>query len=157
MYFKSIYLFEKIELRLIIFIVSLIAIVGCKKETIIQPSPSIKILSTEIKGLTTFEVVVEINQGEGQLLKNAELTFEDITVGSMSKIIEPIQISDDKVKQYKISVNTNRLNHDFNVIARLETDRYSYSSENKIIRSLKNNIRIEFVMLEMKIRMLTKI
>ena len=145
MYFKSIYLFEKIELRLIIFIVSLIAIVGCKKETIIQPSPSIKILSTEIKGLTTFEVVVEINQGEGQLLKNAELTFEDITVGSMSKIIEPIQISDDKVKQYKISVNTNRLNHDFNVIARLETDRYSYSSENKIIRSLKNNIRIEFV------------
>mgnify|MGYP000902536985 FL=1 len=119
--------------------------IQCKKETVIYPSPSIKIISTEIKALTTFEVIVEIDRGEGQILKHAELVFEDITVEAMSKIIEPIQLTEEKVKQYKISVNTNRLNHDFFVVAKLETDKYSYSSESKTVRSLKNNLRIEFV------------
>jgi hypothetical protein len=132
-------------LRFILFISFILAILSCKKEIVELPSPSIQILSTEIKALTTFEITVEINRGEGQVLNKAELILEDITISSMGKIVEPIQLTNEKVQQCKITVNTERLSHDFVAVAKLNTDKYTYSSENKTVRALKNNVRFDFV------------
>ncbi len=131
--------------KFILFIASILTILSCQKETVVLPSPSIKILSTEIKALTTFEITVEIDRGEGQVLNKAELILEDITIGSMGKLVEPIQLTNEKVQQCKITVNTERLNHDFVAVAKLNTDKCTYSSENRTVRSLKNNVRFDFV------------
>ncbi len=116
---------------------------GCKKEQIVLISPSIEIKSALATALTTYHVVVETKVGEGQKIEKAEVIFKDITVNSAPDILQGIQINDNKNQIDTITIKTNRLAHDYSVQASLTTDKYTYTSEQKIIRSAKNNFSID--------------
>jgi N-acetylneuraminic acid mutarotase len=106
-------------------------------------SPAIEIKSTLSTALTTYNVVVETKVGEGQKIEKAEVIFKDITVYGTPDILKEIQINGNKDQIDTITINTNRLSHDYLVQAYLTTDKYRYTSEQIIIRSMKNNFTVD--------------
>jgi len=123
---------------IILLLTSLFAISSCKKETIILPSPSIKITKIATTGLTSYKVTVGIDRGEGQNIERAYLQLEDVTVRSNDHIILDLALNTEDHQTITKSFNTNLSNHDFIVEAFLETDLYTYSSGQEILRSIKN-------------------
>ena len=125
----------------------IIAFGACKKEQFIEQidlaSPSIKIESAKQISLSTYEVVVHIDIGEGQDMMKAEIVLDDITVLSSPDITMDIRLTGEKKQIDTIILNTEYINHDFNVKASLKTNKYTYYSDPKIIRSIKNNFVIE--------------
>jgi len=132
----------------LIFLALFIALFGCKKEQIIEkiplPSPSIKIDTAYQASLSTFIVKVHIDAGEGQELRKAEIIFDDITLISSPDIVKEIKLSlGQRQIDTTILLNTNILDHDYSIKARLLTNSYTYYSESKIVRSIKNQFNIE--------------
>lgn len=123
-----------------ILVLILFSITGCKEITTILPSPSITLISVKQISFKTFEIEIEIEQGEGQLIKNVELDFENLTILNSPKITGRVEIQDlsasPRIKHIFTSEN---INHDFKIKAFLNTDKYQYQSESVIYRSLKNN------------------
>ncbi len=117
---------------------------GCQKETTL-PSPEIKIISIETNSLITYDVVVYIDKGEGQTIRKAELVFDDITVFSAADVVVAIEINEERYQTDTIRIKIDRFAHDFSVKAIIETDQYAYSSENFVLRSLKNNFRFRML------------
>lgn len=119
---------------------------ACKKEKIvILPSRQIVILSAKTTGLTSYEVKVRINLAEGQTFLNANLVFEDITVSADSSFDKPLNLSSGNDQIITVTLQTNRLNHDYAVTAFMQTDKGKYTSDKAIIRSLKNTFRIYMI------------
>lgn len=116
---------------------------GCKKEQITLMSPSIEIKSAIATALATYNVVVETKVGEGQKIEKAEVIFKDITVSGSPEILKEIQLIGNKNQVDTITINTDRLAHDYLVQAYLTTDKYTYTSDQQIIRSAKNNFSID--------------
>ncbi|MHA7112073.1 Kelch repeat-containing protein [Sunxiuqinia elliptica] len=134
----------KSRTQVFLYCLSLFAItLSCKKEQIILTSPSIEIVSAKQIALTTFEVVVQIDIGEDQDIKKAEVILDDITVLSVPDIINDIKLNEKQTQTNTITVNTMHLSHDYNIQASLETNLFTYKSETKIIRSLKNSFLID--------------
>ena len=115
-----------------------LVVTNCKKETIILPSPSIKIDSTAIAGLTSFKIRIEIQKGKGQDIKSAKLRLEDITVRNNKPMTYDIDLNSDQDQIITKTINTNRLDHDYMIEAVLETNQYTYTSGKQILRSIKN-------------------
>ncbi len=112
---------------------------ACKKTTdTLLPSPQIAIVSAKPTALTGYEVIVNIDAGQGQAIKGAEVTFTDITVLTDSAFVVPIVLSGEKLQTDTVRLHTGRLNHDYAVKATIRTDKYVYSSMLAIIRSTKN-------------------
>lgn len=128
----------KNTLRSLCFIFILVILTNCREEIIVYESPSINIIKIVPTGLTTFDVIVDINKGEGQKLKNARLEIEDITVIGSKNISEQIPLNSEEVQNMTLSINTGRPNHDFLIHAVLVTEQYTYTSEQKIVRLTKN-------------------
>lgn len=116
---------------------------GCKKEQITLMSPSIEIKSAIATALATYNVVVETKVGEGQKIEKAEVIFKDITISGSPEILKEIQLIGNKNQVDTITINTDRLAHDYLVQAYLTTDKYTYTSDQQIIRSAKNNFSID--------------
>lgn len=133
---------------LTVLIIFLLSFWGCKKEVVTFMSPKISISSVSIKTITCYEINVDINLGEGQKIKKAKLVFEDITVLSSPGFEKSIELNDSTVQRKTIKVQPNLINHDYSVKALLETDKYLYSSEIMIIRSIKNNFSFTILELE---------
>lgn len=123
----------------------IIGICGCQKEQIVLISPSITIASAKTTALTTYNVVVKINKGEGQEVQKAEVVFKDITVSSAPDIVREIQVNAQKEQIDTLVLQTDRLNHDYSVQASLKTNKYTYTSELQIIRSEKNRFSVDIV------------
>ncbi len=128
----------KNTLRSLCLIFILVILTNCREEIIVYESPSINIIKIVPTGLTTFNVIVDINKGEGQKLKNARLEIEDITVIGSKNISEQIPLNSEEVQNMTLSINTGRPNHDFLIHAVLVTEQYTYTSEQKIVRLTKN-------------------
>lgn len=118
---------------------------SCREEQILLVSPSIKIESARPISLTSFEVVMLINKGEGQIIEKAEIVLDDITVSSATDILMNIQLTEEKEQIVTIVINTDRLDHDFFAKASLKTDKYTYYSEPVIMRSNKNTFSIDIL------------
>jgi len=112
-------------------------------EQIIYLSPSIEIESAKSTALTTYEVVVHLNAGEGQVIKSAEIIYEDITVASAEDIVQPIMVKGGQLQVDTMILETDRLCHDYAVLAKIKTDKYTYESDVFIIRSQKNDFDID--------------
>jgi hypothetical protein len=121
-----------------ILVLILFSITGCKEITTILHSPSITLISVKQISFKTFEIEIDIEQGEGQLIKSVELDFENLTILNSPKITEMVEIQDlsasPRIKHIFTSEN---INHDFKIKAFLNTDKYQYQSESIIYRSLK--------------------
>jgi len=115
-----------------------IGLSGCIKEEVVLDSPSITILSAKTTALTEFEIVIEIKKGEGQKMKKAELILDDITVLGAPDIEQELLLNDEEKQTDTLIINTYRQNHDFEIKACLQTDRYTYESTPKVLRSSKN-------------------
>lgn len=115
--------------------------IACKKERTMLPAPSIEILSATTRDLSTYVVELKIDLGEGQEVKNANLVFDDITLISKPDIIKEIPITQERNQEHTISLHLDELNHDFAVKGYIETENYSYYSNEQIIRSKKNTFR----------------
>lgn len=135
-------MFARTLKRNIFVLVIFFLLFGCQEETVTLPSPEIKISSVKINSLTTYEVDVDIDPGDGQQLQKIDLVLEDITIASNSPIVKEITSVSDSAKRYAITFNTDRLNHDYTAQATLYTDKYTYPTEKQIIRSFKNNFRV---------------
>jgi N-acetylneuraminic acid mutarotase len=127
----------------LIFLSLLIALTSCKKEQIIEQipltSPSIKIDTSFQTSLSTYKVQIHIDAGEGLELKKAEIIFDDITLLSAPDIVKEIQLSNGKKQiDTTILLNTITLDHDFSIKAKLITNSFTYYSESKIVRCIKN-------------------
>jgi N-acetylneuraminic acid mutarotase len=118
--------------------------IGCKEETIILDSPEISIESIEISSLTKYIIHVKINPGEGQEIKKAQLVLKDITTVS-DDIVANIEVSSGRTEEYQININTEKPAHDYIVKAILYTDLYTYISDEKILRSVKNNYNLRVI------------
>ena len=116
--------------------------VNCQKEVIILPAPQAKIVSIQNNSLTNYNVIIDFDLGEGQEIINAELIFKDITLLSDSAIIKPIELTDNRLQSDTINVETKRPNHDFSVKAKLVTYKYTYFSNEYILRSIKNTFNV---------------
>lgn len=114
----------------------------CSKETIPLPSPAIAITSATLEGLTNYRVTVQIQAGQGQALKSAALVLEDITVPTDDAITIPIPLSGTGDQFDTLYVETHRLNHDFKAKAVLTTNKFIYTSDFTLLRSLKNTFRV---------------
>lgn len=115
--------------------------IACKKESTTLPAPSIEILSAITSDLSTYVVELKIDLGEGQVVKNANLVFDDITLISNPDIIKEIPITHERNQEHTISLHLDEINHDFAVIGYIETEHYSYYSNEQIIRAKKNAFR----------------
>jgi len=126
-------------LKTVLLFFAVILLSGCKKvfNEITYESPSIEIESAKWLSLATYEVVVKIKSGEGQVLKSAEVSFENITIINEPKIVRPIVLTGEEIQTEKISLKTDRINHDFLVSASLTTDKFKYTAASKIVRSVK--------------------
>lgn len=125
---------------ILLFIINLVC-TNCKEIEIILPSPSITLLTVRQSALTTVEVVISVQKGEGQELKQVEIFLEDLTISSASEITVVIPSGEIIGDKQTVKIETGRLNHDFRIRAVLVTDRYTYHSEPMVFRSLKNNFR----------------
>lgn len=115
---------------------------GCEKESVILPSPGIVIDSVNATGMSSFEAFLKIDLGEGQQIKGARIIFDDITVLSVPDVEKEIPLTTDRYQQVSVSHTIDPINHDFAVIAFLETEKYQYFSNEMIARSIKNTFRI---------------
>lgn len=134
----------------LLFLVPIIVFMGCKKEQIVEQvtliSPSITIDSVAQTSLTTYKVRVHIDAGEGQEMKKAEVIFDDITLLTAPDIvIEFIPSNGHNQIDTIITLSTTFLDHDYNIQAKLTTNKYIYVSEKKIIRSNKNKFQIDIL------------
>ena len=120
------------------FIISL-SLTNCKEIEIIMPSPSITLYTVRQATLTAVEVELSVQKGEGQELKKLEVILEDLTVSSAPKITLVIPSGEISGEKQTVKIETGRLNHDYRVQEILVTDRYSYTTEPLIFRSIKNN------------------
>lgn len=111
----------------------------CEEEKVILPSPSIEISSIINNGLTSYDVSIVIQRGEGQIIEEASLVLEDITVPTDEALTFKINFQSEQEQAIETTINTNRLNHDFIIEAYLKTNYYTYTSGKQIIRSPKNN------------------
>lgn len=123
----------------IVFLVFLLVFLGCKEVTTILPSPSVAINSITQTSFASFEVEIMIQPGEGQVLNSIDLELQDLTILNSEVITEKISLNESMLQSpitYKC--NTERINHDFQIKAILNTNKYSYESEPVIYRSTKN-------------------
>lgn len=145
MFFYHSYYKETILSRFLLAALLVLFISGCKEENIVYPSPGINISSAEIKSLVNYDINVKIDLGEGQIIQKAELILEDITVSSESDIVKEIQLTKEQSQEHIVAIETDRLSHDYRAKAILHTNKYTYTSEAKIIRSLKNNFSVQLM------------
>lgn len=128
-----------------LFFCSLI-LTNCKEITTILPSPSITLTSVKQITFKTFEIEIDFDPGDGQVIKSIELELQDLTILNSPKIIENVEIKDfSKSSVIKHFFNAASINHDFKITALLNTNKYQYHSEPVIYRSLKNNFYINIV------------
>lgn len=111
--------------------------IACKKESTTLPPPVIEILSATTSDLSTYVVELKIDLGEGQVVKNANLVFDDITLISNPDIIKEIPITHERNQEHTISLHLDELNHDFAVKGYIETEHYKYYSNSQIISTQK--------------------
>lgn len=158
--FKIIHLLDKkgfmlkrkyfiLKSRSLLILLLLTVFWGCKKEQIVEEiilaSPSIEIVSAKQTALTTYEVVIQTDIGEGQEIKKAEVVFEDITVLTQPDIVKNINLNNEKKQTDTLILRTEYQNHDFNIQANLETNLYIYKSNPLVLRSKKNRFTVDIL------------
>ncbi len=114
--------------------------IGCEQKEYVpveSVQPSIRLDSIRVVAMDSCVVSLSIHNESGFKMKKAEVILEDITFDTIPSVTYPLDIGEGGTQTISYGLNVNTYNHDYKIKAILESEKYTYQSEERVMRFSK--------------------